>query len=165
MGASMAVAPNSNGLFGAALAALMLAIAAVDARKYIIPNELVAAAFALGLLRAALGAQALQDVMVALLRAAILAGAFLMVMLAYQALRRRRGMGLGDVKLAAVAGAWLDWLTIAAAIEVAALAAIAAYALRSFLRNRPLRASAALPFGLFFAPAIWLGWVVESLLF
>lgn len=160
---SLAVAPDVNGAFGAALAALMLPIAAVDARKFIIPDPLVGAALAVGLLRAGLGGDATEFVR-ALLRAGVSAAAFLLVMLGYQALRHRRGMGLGDVKLAAVAGAWLDWLTVAAVIEVAALSAIAIYLLRSFLRHRPLRSRAALPFGLFLAPAIWLGWLAEAMI-
>ena len=33
-----------------------------------------------------------------------------------------------------------------------------------YLRDRPLRATAFLPFGLFLAPAIWIGWLIEALL-
>lgn len=146
-------------MVGATLAALMLAIA-VDGRKFIIPDPLVVAAFALGLLCAELLAD-VTELGLALLCAVATAGALFVVMLAYQALR---GMGLGDVKLAAVAGAWLDWVTIAAVIEVAALSAIAAYALRNFINKRPLRSDAALPFGLFFAPAIWLGWLAATVI-
>ncbi|SHM81245.1 hypothetical protein [Bradyrhizobium lablabi] len=50
--ASLAATPGPDGLTGAFLAALMLAIAASDFRRYIIPNELTAAAAALALLRA-----------------------------------------------------------------------------------------------------------------
>jgi leader peptidase (prepilin peptidase)/N-methyltransferase len=31
-----------------------------------------------------------------------------------------------------------------------------------YLRKRLLRATALLPFGLFLAPAIWLGWLAEA---
>ena len=44
----------------------------------------------------------------------------------YEWWRGRRGLGMGDVKLAAVAGVWLDWFTIVAVIEFAALAALVA---------------------------------------
>ena len=44
--------PALTGCCGALLAALMLAIAVTDFRRYIIPNELTGAAFALALLRA-----------------------------------------------------------------------------------------------------------------
>ena len=64
--ASLVTAPGAEGLYGAFLAALMLATAAHDARHYLIPNELTGAAFALALLRAAafvpdIGLEALQE--------------------------------------------------------------------------------------------------------
>ena len=78
--------------------------------------------------------------------------------------RGRPGLGLGDVKLAAVAGAWLDWFTIVAVIEVAALAALAAYTVLRYVLRRPIVATTPLPFGLFLAPAIWAGWLAEAAL-
>ncbi|WP_426614735.1 hypothetical protein [Bradyrhizobium sp. McL0616] len=42
---SLLIAPGANGLLGAYLATLMIAIALNDARHYLIPNELTAAAF------------------------------------------------------------------------------------------------------------------------
>jgi leader peptidase (prepilin peptidase)/N-methyltransferase len=71
---------------------------------------------------------------------------------------------LGDVKLAAVAGTWLGWVTIFAIIELATLSALGAYLIAGWLRRRPMRATAFLPFGLFLAPAIWVGWLAEVLL-
>jgi leader peptidase (prepilin peptidase)/N-methyltransferase len=71
---------------------------------------------------------------------------------------------LGDVKLAAVAGAWLGWVTITAVVELAALAALGAYLLTAGRRRQPLKGTAFLPFGAFLAPAIWLGWLAEALL-
>src|ERR1700730_2788162 len=50
--ASLAAAAGPDGVLGAFLGALMLAIAASDFRRYIIPNELTGAALALALLRA-----------------------------------------------------------------------------------------------------------------
>ena len=46
--------PNAQGVVGGSLAVLMIAIAFVDARRFIIPNELTAAALALGFLHAAI---------------------------------------------------------------------------------------------------------------
>jgi leader peptidase (prepilin peptidase)/N-methyltransferase len=89
---------------------------------------------------------------------------FLALMIAYRRWRGRDGLGLGDIKLAAVAGAWLGWATIFAAIELATLSALGAYFVSGYLNKRPLKATAFLPFGLFLAPAIWIGWLVEALL-
>jgi leader peptidase (prepilin peptidase)/N-methyltransferase len=80
----------------------------------------------------------------------------------YRRWRGRDGLGLGDVKLAAVCGAWLDLATVAAVIELAALLAIGAYVANAALRRRPLRGTAFLPFGLFLAPAVWIGWLGET---
>jgi leader peptidase (prepilin peptidase)/N-methyltransferase len=85
-------------------------------------------------------------------------------MIGYRRWRGRDGLGLGDVKLAAVAGAWLGWATIFAVIELAALSALGAYFINARLRRRPLKKTEFLPFGSFFAPAIWIGWLVEAIL-
>jgi leader peptidase (prepilin peptidase)/N-methyltransferase len=74
-------------------------------------------------------------------------------------------LGLGDVKLAAVAGAWLDWLTIPIAIELAAFAALSAYLFRHLAFGKAISATQRFPFGTFFAPAIWLSWILETALF
>ncbi|HEX9208890.1 MAG TPA: A24 family peptidase [Bradyrhizobium sp.] len=164
MFASLVTAPGAEGLYGAFLAALMLAIAANDARHYLIPNELTGAAFALALLRAAAfvpdaGAEAL---LWPVARAAAIALPLLLLMALYRRWRGRDGLGLGDVKLAAVCGAWLDLVTVAAVIELAALLAIGAYVANAALQRRPLRGTAFLPFGLFLAPTIWIGWLGET---
>ena len=82
----------------------------------------------------------------------------------YRRLRGREGIGLGDVKLAGVAGAWLDWPSIPLAFEIAALAALAACLARWLVSGRSIRATTRLPFGLFLAPAIWIAWLGETLL-
>jgi len=162
--ASFALAPGVRGAFGAGLGLLMLAIAAVDARRFIIPNELVAAALALGLLSVALqDAEAvLPALALAALRAVVLGLLFLALRELYWRWRGRDGLGLGDVKLAAAAGVWLDWPSIPVAIEIAAVAALAVYATIHLLGRRRVHAATRLPFGLFLAPAIWLAWLLQA---
>jgi len=159
---SLWAAPGFRGALGAALALVMLAISIIDARQFIIPDTLTAAALALGLVDA--GMQdwdtVLAGIGAAVLRGAVLASCFLALRAVYYRSRGRQGIGLGDVKLAAVAGVWLEWTTIPIAIEIAALAALATIAIRQFVRGRPLRAQGRLPFGLFLAPAIWLSWLL-----
>ncbi|QOZ43998.1 prepilin peptidase [Bradyrhizobium sp. CCBAU 53340] len=162
--ASLVTAPGAEGLCGAYLAALMLAIAANDARHYLIPNQLTGTAFALALLRAAtfVPEVGLEALLWPLARAVAVAVPLLLLMAAYRRWRGRNGLGLGDVKLAAVCGAWLDVATVAAVIELAALLATSAYVANATLRKRPLRGTAFLPFGLFLAPSIWIGWLGET---
>jgi leader peptidase (prepilin peptidase)/N-methyltransferase len=69
---------------------------------------------------------------------------------------------LGDVKLAAVAGVWIDWPLIPVTVEIAALSALLAYGVSRLMLRLPVQRSARLPFGLFFAPAIWLGWLLQE---
>jgi len=164
--ASLLAAPGPDGLLGAFLCALMLAIALTDWRRYIIPNELTGAAVVLALVRSgAVGPDAgWQALAWTACRGAATAIPLLALMLGYRRWRGRDGLGLGDVKLAAVAGVWLNFVTIFVAIELAALSALGAYFVSGYLRNRPPSATALLPFGLFLAPAIWIGWLVEAML-
>ncbi|MBW8858141.1 MAG: prepilin peptidase [Bradyrhizobium sp.] len=130
-----------------------------------IPNELSAAAFALGLVHAAVSEPpVLQAVFFAALRGAVVAFLFLALRVGYRRLRGRDGIGLGDVKLSAATGVWLSWLAIPIAIEIAALAAIAVFAVRHYAAGRPLDTALKFPFGMFLAPSIWLAWIVDATL-
>jgi len=164
VGLSFAASPDLRGAFGAALALLMLAIAVSDIRHFIVPDALSATAFILGLIFAGMfdDAPLIEAVLTCLVRAAAAALPLLALMLLYEWWRGRPGLGLGDVKLAAVAGAWLDWFTIVGVIEVAALAALMAYGVWRYVLRRPIVATTPLPFGLFLAPAIWGGWLAQT---
>jgi leader peptidase (prepilin peptidase) / N-methyltransferase len=151
-----------SGSLGAGLALLMLAVAVADFRHMIIPNALSAAALALGLAFAAIvdPATIVAGVAAAILRGGVTMLLFLAIRAGYGWLRRREGIGLGDVKLAFVAGVWLDWVLIPVAIEIAAVTALTAYVVVHVVAKRPLNAASRLPFGVFFAPAIWLSWLL-----
>ncbi len=144
-------------LAAVAFVPVVAAIAVVDARHFIIPDTLNGAGLALGLLYAAASGGS-ELLAVALARGAGLALAFWAVRVAYRALRKREGLGLGDVKLAGVAGAWLDVTAIPLAIEMAALAALLGVGIAHLAGGRTARLDRRLPFGLFFAPAIWAAW-------
>jgi len=161
--ASLVAAPNTQGMAGAGLALIMIAIAVVDARRFIIPDDLNIAALALAFINATLVANGsvIEAVASTVLRGGALALAFLGLRVIYRQLRKRDGLGLGDVKLAGVAGAWLGWQTMSIAVEIAAVSALIDYLVRQRALGRPLRSISYLPFGLFLAPAIWLGWLIE----
>ncbi len=162
---SIVSAPGMVGFLGACLALLMLTIAAIDWRSFIIPNALNGAGFCLGLVHSLVQQPdaMLPAVALAVVRGAALAILLLTIRYGYARVRGRQGLGLGDIKLAGVAGAWLDWSFMPIAIEIAALAALAVYALRQFVLGRPISATSRLPFGLFFAPAIWICWFLEAI--
>lgn len=152
-------------MLGAALSVDMVAIAAINSRSFIIADKLVLVGLALGLVDASIAdpQQMARGFANAALRAFALALLFFVFRMAYRRIRGREGLGLGDVKLAAVAGAWLGWTAAGPAIDVAALSALAA-ALVGALRGRPISGTTRVPFGLFFAPAIWFAWLLSALL-
>jgi leader peptidase (prepilin peptidase) / N-methyltransferase len=161
--ASLLAVPGFAGVLGGALAVTMIAIAVIDARKFIIPDNLVLAVLALGFLDAWMvqsEASAPAALLAAALRGLGLAIAFWILRAAYLRLRGQEGIGLGDVKLAAVAGVWLDLLAISLAIEIAALAALTVVLIRA-LRGKRVTGKTPVPFGLFFAPSIWIAWLLE----
>jgi leader peptidase (prepilin peptidase)/N-methyltransferase len=162
--ASVWAAPGMRGMLGAALAVITIAIAAVDLRRYLIPDEFVVAGFLLALVQATTFDEPLAAIALAAARGLVLAALFLLLRATYARVRGREGIGLGDVKLAAMAGAWLEVDAIPFAIATAALAALAVMVVRQRLLGRPLRVAARVPFGAFFAPAIWLAWLVETVL-
>ncbi len=162
-GVSFAVAPGMNGVAGAALAGISLAIAIVDYRRMVIPDELNGLALLVGLASAGLRSSAapFAAILDAVIRAATMFAVFFVFRLSYRRLRGVEGMGLGDVKLAAAAGAWLDWPDLPIAVDIAALAALAA-ALFARLGGRELTLTAKVPFGVFFAPSIWACWALAA---
>ncbi len=162
--ASILAAPGLPGLMGGALAATMMAIAAIDARLFIIPDKLVLAGLLLALINVSVAreGQLSAEFANAALRGGVLALLFFGGRTVYRLIRKRQGIGLGDVKLAAVAGVWLDWTSISVAVDLAALSALAAVLVHA-IRGRQVTASSAIPFGLFFAPAIWLAWLLETI--
>ena len=147
-------------LTGAALAALMSAIAVSDWRRYRVPDALTALALALRVADLVIAPpDSVIDALVdASLRAVVVAALFYLFRAAYRALRRREGLGLGDVKLAAVAGAWVDWRLLPYVVEAAALFGLALALVRMARAGSAPRADLKLPFAVGFAPAIFLGW-------
>jgi leader peptidase (prepilin peptidase)/N-methyltransferase len=163
---SLITAPNVSGILGAALALVMLTIAVIDGRRFIIPNELNVAGLGLAIVNAIV--QEPEAIVTSVAWAGIRGATFLLIFFGirsgYKRMRGREGIGLGDVKLAGVAGCWLDWTMMPIAIEIAVGAALSVYLLRHLSLGRPIRATSRLPFGMFFAPAIWLCWLLQAIL-
>jgi leader peptidase (prepilin peptidase)/N-methyltransferase len=161
--ASFVSAPGLVGFLGAGLAVVAVTIAVIDWRHFIIPDWLNATGLVLAFIHAAARDPdaVLSAVALAAVRGVALALVFVALRSGYRSLRGRQGLGWGDVKLAGVAGAWLDWLTIPIALQLAALAGLAGYLLRQTALGRPISQTSRLPFGFFFAPAIWFCWLLE----
>ena len=82
--------------------------------------------------------------------------------LLYSALRGREGLGHGDAKLLAAAGAWIGVRALPQVVLLAALAGLCAAACMRLAGIR-LGAQSALPFGPFLAFATWLVWLAPVL--
>ena len=160
---SLLVGSGLDGLLGALLSAIAIAIALVDARRYIIPNEFTAAILALALLRASMIPSDVEGhaVAAALLRAVMTTVLFFLLSISYRYFRGREGFGLGDVKLLGAAAAWLEWQPFLIAVEGATLVALVTYLTRQWSYNQPAKATAILPFGTFLAPFVWIGWLID----
>jgi leader peptidase (prepilin peptidase)/N-methyltransferase len=89
--------------------------------------------------------------------------AFWLVRAAYGTLRGREGLGLGDVKLAAAAGAWTGWQDLPNVVLLAAVAALGLALVRAAHRRKGLAGTERIAFGAFLAPAIWVVWVLRQL--
>lgn len=161
---SVVAAPGLPGVLGAVLAITMTAIAAIDRRRFLIPDKLVLVALLFGFLNAASGEMVHLPtaLLYAAMRGVVMAFLFFALRAAYRRLRGREGIGLGDVKLAGAAGVWLDWIDLAVAVDVAAVSALGVVLFQAW-RGRSITASTPIPFGLFLAPAIWVAWLLEVL--
>lgn len=144
----------------AVLGGLMAAISAADARHYRVPDPLVllsALAGFLWLWTAAAGAKPLGAIGMAGLHMLLCGGAFLLVREAFYRLNGVDGIGLGDVKLAAVGGIWLGWELFAIAVLLSSVGALGFVAARTAIEGAWPR-SRRIPFALYLAPAIWITW-------
>ena len=152
-------------LTAALFGCLMLALAAIDAEHYVLPDRLTLPGIAAGLaLQPWIAGGSLRG---ALLGAALGGGALLAVRAAWTLVRREEGMGLGDVKMLAMVGAFLGWQGAAVTFFVAtAFGAAVGLALLALGRaGRRTR----LPFGVFLAVGglvalFWGRWLADAYL-
>lgn len=145
-------------VIGCALGWCLLALAWIDVREMRLPDVLT-----LPLLVAGLAEAALLEPSRTLDRSlGALAGYCVFRALAaiYARLRGRAGLGEGDAKLLAAAGAWVGWQALPDLVLIAAVAGVAAVLL-SGLHRGGIDPGRRLPFGPFLAVATWLVWLFE----
>jgi leader peptidase (prepilin peptidase) / N-methyltransferase len=149
--------PWPTAVASAMLGALMIVGADVDARTFLLPDFVTIGATVCGILVAALldPFDPWRAAGAAATRAAATGLALLLVGHAYAALRKRDGLGFGDVKLAAAVGAWLPLDVIPLCFALATGGALIAVAIAR-LRGNAIDAATRLPFGAFLCPALWL---------
>jgi leader peptidase (prepilin peptidase) / N-methyltransferase len=148
------------------LAFTMLLITIIDSRVMLIPDVLSLPAIPAGLIAAmVIEHRGVTDVLWDHGLAALIASGFLFVLRAsYLRLRGVEGLGLGDVKLAAAAGAWVGLEMLSVTCLLATCGALVAVAMKSFAGGNTLHMKIAIPFGSFIALAILLSWTTKVLL-
>lgn len=140
------------GLSGPAIAAcifcsLMVVLAAIDAEHFILPDRIVFPGIAAGLaLQRWLPQASLTEAVVGTF---VGAGILALTINAWLWLRDEEGMGLGDVNMLAMVGAFLGWKGVLATLFIASLTG-AAWGVSLIALGR-LRMKSRLPFGLFLA--------------
>lgn len=132
-----------------AFCAAMIALALIDLEHFLLPDAITLPGVAVGLLALPrLGWTTDRD---AWLGAALGAGVLLVVAWGWYLLRRVHGMGMGDVKMLAMIGAFLGWKGTVSTLFVASLAG-SLVGLALMVAGR-LRLQSRLPFGVFLALA------------
>ena len=134
----------------------LLTLAWIDWQHMLLPDALT-----LPLILAGLGATLLQDpAQIADHAAAATAGylAFRAIEIAYRRLRGRDGLGQGDAKLMAAAGAWLGLAALPMIVFMAALFGLA-IAAGLKIGGHAMHRGSAVPFGPALCAAIWIAWL------
>jgi leader peptidase (prepilin peptidase)/N-methyltransferase len=138
----------------------LLALAAADFKYLLLPDFLTLPLVVAGLLvtwaldPAALAAHAIG--------AAAGFVAVVALRFVYERLRGREGMGLGDAKLLAAAGAWTSWEGLPSILVLAAVSALI-FALLRGARAGQLSLVDRVPFGPFLAGGFWIVWLYGPL--
>lgn len=134
-------------LAAALFGSLLIALAAIDLEHFLLPDALTLPGIAAGLLIAVRADWI--DWREALLGAAIGGGGLWLVAQAWMLLRHEEGMGLGDVKMLAMVGAFLGWQGVLLTVFLGSLAG-ALFGL-TWIAIGKFDLSSRLPFGVFLA--------------
>ena len=149
-------------LVGILLGLAMVTIAAIDADQFIIPDWLSLPAIPLGLLASGQLLHPDIDVIVDashFVGAIAGGGSLWLISMLYYRWRHEVGLGFGDVKLAAAAGAWVGIEYFHIVLLLASGIALLSVAVTGVVRRQFPARTLAVPFGTFLAPSIWLVWV------
>ena len=153
---SLAVLPGWFAWAGAGFGWVLLTLAVIDARDTLLPDALTLPLVPAGLAIAWFpNPPAILDHLIGGL---VGAGAFALIAWLYRRIRKRDGLGWGDVKLLGALGCWTGWQGLPTILLFAALTGLIwVVALR--FTGRHLTATTRLPFGPFLCWAGWLVWL------
>lgn len=134
----------------------LLTLAVIDKRHYLLPDVMTLPLIVAGLLTAA----ALGPALVPMHAIGAVAGyaAFAALRWGYRRLRGHEGLGLGDAKLVAAAGAWTSWMGLPSVVLWACFGALAA-TLIGAVRGAQVGLRTRIAFGAYLCGGFWLVWL------
>ena len=158
---STAILPGWLAYYGCILGWALLTLAVIDARDYLLPDRLVLPLIPAGLMVVWLvdPARLLDHVLGAV-------GGFLAFFLLLYGFRRIRGydgLGLGDAKFMAVAGAWVSWEGLPSVVLYAAVGALIVALGQALTGGKRLARDREIAFGPYLAGGLWLVWLYGPL--
>lgn len=138
---------------------VLAVITVIDVRHMIIPNSANVALLSLGLIAQALVLKS--DPRLMLVGPLVLGGLFWLVRHFHSQATGRLGLGLGDVKMAGAAGAWIGLTAIPSFLLFSSVSALfAAISLRLFRAYSP---DQRIPFGPFLSLGLIVSWFSNTL--
>lgn len=157
---AMLLSPGLPGLVSALLGWVLVLLALLDAEHFWLPHRLTVPLGALGLAQAA--AFAPEDLLSRLIGAAVGFSVLWLLGWAYLRYRKREGLGGGDLRLLAAAGAWVGWIGLPSVLVIASLSGLAMAGVMALAGRRPTLGQET-PFGVFLSIGLWLTWLYGPL--
>lgn len=128
------------------LVCILIALFGIDLEHQILPNVITLPGIVIGLMLSAIAPPGIKDAAIGVL---VGGGLLYAIAGAYYLWRREEGMGMGDVKMLAMLGAFLGWKAVLVTVILASFAgALVGLAMMAFQRGSM---KYALPFGTFLA--------------
>jgi leader peptidase (prepilin peptidase) / N-methyltransferase len=140
-----------------ALGWTLLALAAIDVRHFMLPDVITLPLAAAGLAVTWFNRPENFTEHVVGMCAGYLA--FALITIVYRCIRKREGLGPGDAKLFAAAGAWLSWWGLPSVALIAGASGLAVALLGAALKRAPIDPAGRLPFGPYLAFGFWVVWL------
>lgn len=141
----------------AVLAAALIALSAWDVTTFRLPDAITLPLIILGI------ATAPPDAMIWRASSAAASGGLLYaIAIAYKHVRHRDGLGMGDVKLVAAAGAWVGLQSLSGVLLIACGTAILTIGAVALL-NRQVKSTDCVAFGPFLALGLWTVWLYNPI--
>ena len=141
--------------FSLVLYANLYALTLYDHFTMRLPNVLTATLAITGLLHAFVTGRDMSPFLVGVATGFLV---LFLLSLAYEKLRGRQGLGMGDAKFLGAAGAWVGWAGLPPVLLIASLAGLGGFLVKS-VAERACNPAKAIPFGPFLCFGLWLTWL------